>query len=43
MVQLQDSISECLHHHTLINMLFDEISETHRAQKVTMLHIYEVG
>jgi hypothetical protein len=32
MVQLQDSILECLHHHTLSNMLSDKTSETHRAQ-----------
>jgi hypothetical protein len=27
MVQLQNSISECLHHHTLFNMFFDGISK----------------
>jgi hypothetical protein len=32
MVQLQESISECLHHHTLFNMLFDGILKTHYAQ-----------
>jgi hypothetical protein len=32
MVHLQDSISEHLHHHTLFNMLFNEIFEAHRAQ-----------
>jgi hypothetical protein len=32
MVQLQDSISECLHHHTLFNMLSNKIFEAHRAQ-----------
>jgi len=32
MVQLQDSILECLHHHTLSNMLSNEISEAHYAQ-----------
>jgi len=29
MVQLQDSILECLHHHTLSNMLFNRISKAH--------------
>jgi hypothetical protein len=32
MVQLQDSISECLHHHTLSNMLFDGTFEAYCAQ-----------
>jgi len=32
MVQLQDSILEHLHHHTLSNMLFDKISKAHRAR-----------
>jgi len=27
MVQLQDSISEHMHHHTLYNMFFDKINE----------------
>jgi hypothetical protein len=31
MVRFQDSISECLHHHTLFNMLFDKIFEAHHA------------
>jgi hypothetical protein len=31
MVQFQDSISECLHHHTLSNMFFDGIFEAHHA------------
>jgi hypothetical protein len=30
-VRFQDSILECLHHHTLSNMLFDRICETHHA------------
>ncbi len=29
MVQLQDSISKCLHHHTLSSMLFDGTFEAH--------------
>jgi hypothetical protein len=29
MVQLQDSISKCLHHHTLFSMLSNEIFEAH--------------
>ncbi len=32
MIQLQDFISKCIHHHTLSNMLFDGIFEAHRAQ-----------
>ncbi len=32
MVQLQDSISEHLHHHTLSNMLSDGTSKAHRAR-----------
>jgi hypothetical protein len=32
MVQLQDSILECLHHHTLFSMLSDKIFKIHRAQ-----------
>jgi len=32
MVQLHNSISKCLHHHTLFNMFFNEISEVHHAQ-----------
>jgi hypothetical protein len=32
MVQLQDSILECLHHHTVSNMLSDMIFKTHCAQ-----------
>ncbi len=32
MVHLQDSISECLHHHTFINMFFDRILEAHCAR-----------
>jgi hypothetical protein len=32
MVQIQDSILQCLHHHTLSSMLSNEISEAHRAQ-----------
>jgi hypothetical protein len=32
MVQLEDSISKCLHHHTLFNMLSNGISKTHRAR-----------
>ncbi len=32
MIQLQDSILECLHYHTLSNMLSNEIFETHCAQ-----------
>jgi hypothetical protein len=31
-VQLQNSIPKCLHHHTLSNMLSDAIYETHHAQ-----------
>jgi hypothetical protein len=31
MVQLQDSISEHMHHHTLYNMFFDKINEAHCA------------
>jgi hypothetical protein len=31
MVQLQDSISEGLHHHTLFNMLSNKTSEAHHA------------
>jgi hypothetical protein len=31
-VQLQDSISECLHPHTLLNMIFDGIFEAHCAR-----------
>jgi hypothetical protein len=31
MVQLQDSIWECLHHHTISNMLVDKIYEAHCA------------
>jgi hypothetical protein len=30
-VQLQDSILECLHHHTFSSMLFDETSKAHHA------------
>jgi hypothetical protein len=30
-VQLQDSISECLHHHTFFSMFFNMISEAHHA------------
>jgi len=40
MVWLQDSISECLHHHTLFNMLFDRISEAHCAW---ILSCYSLG
>jgi hypothetical protein len=32
MVHIQNSISECLHHHALFGMLFDEIFEAHCAQ-----------
>jgi hypothetical protein len=32
MVQLQDSILECLHDHTLSNMFFDETFKAHCAQ-----------
>jgi hypothetical protein len=32
MVHFQDFISKCLHHHTLFNMLSDEIFEVHHAQ-----------
>ncbi len=32
MVHFQDSISKCLHHHTLFSMFFDEIFEAHHAQ-----------
>jgi hypothetical protein len=32
MVQLQDSISECLHHQTFFNMLSDNIYETNHVQ-----------
>jgi hypothetical protein len=32
MVRLQDSISECLHHHTLSNMLSHEIFKAHLAR-----------
>jgi len=32
MVHFQDSISKCLHHHTLSNMLFNKIFETHCVQ-----------
>ncbi len=32
MVQLQDSILECLHHHTFSSMFFDKTSEAHCAQ-----------
>jgi len=35
MVQLQDSISECLHHHTFFSMLFDETFEAHRARIIS--------
>ncbi len=31
-VHFRDSISECLHHHTLSNMLFDEILKVNRVQ-----------
>jgi hypothetical protein len=32
MVQFHDSISKCLHHHTLFSMFFNEIFEVHHAQ-----------
>jgi len=32
MVQFQDSISKCLHHHTLFNMFFNMIPDAHYAQ-----------
>jgi hypothetical protein len=32
MVHFQDSISECLHHHTFYNMFFDKIFEAHYVQ-----------
>jgi len=32
MIQLQDSILECLHHHTLSSMFSNETSKTHHAQ-----------
>jgi hypothetical protein len=35
MVQLQDSISKCLHHHTLSNMFFNKIFEAHCAQMLS--------
>jgi len=35
MVQLQDSISKCLHHHTLSSMLSNRIFETHGAQNLS--------
>jgi hypothetical protein len=40
MVHLQDSILKCLHHHTLSNMLFDEIFEAYRAQ---ILSCFDLG
>jgi hypothetical protein len=40
MVHFQDSISKCLHHHTLFNMLFDEIFEVHCA---CMLSCFDLG
>ncbi len=39
-IQLQDSILERLHHHTLSNMLSDGISEAHHAQ---MLSCFGLG
>jgi hypothetical protein len=35
MVQFQDSISECLHHHTLFSMSFDKTSEAHHARSLS--------
>jgi len=34
---LQDYILEHLHHHTIINMCFDEIFEAHHAQILSCL------
>jgi hypothetical protein len=48
MVQLQDSILKCFHYNAFSNMLFDTISETHRAwilscfsPKAISLQLYE--
>ncbi len=35
MVQLQNSISKCLHHHTLSNMFFNKIYEAHCARTLS--------
>jgi hypothetical protein len=37
MVRLQISISECLHHQTLLNMMFNEILKAHHVQKIYLV------